>query len=651
MCGIAGMLSLEGLPVRIEELVSMCQVLVHRGPDDEGFYLGTGVGLGMRRLSIIDRKTGGQPVRNEEGTVWAVFNGEIYNFRELRRDLESRGHRFLTAGDSETIVHLYEEYGPSCVERLRGMFAFAVWDERRRQLLVVRDRLGIKPLYYGRVRDRLVFASELKALLQVPGVDRRIRPSAVDHLFTFLTTPPEESIVEGIAKLPPGHLLMASPGHPVKVERYWEVEFQPDEGRDEVFFEGRLRELLEESVRLHMESDVPVGAFLSGGIDSSAVVATMAQVTGRPPVTFSIGFKEAAYSELEHARLMAGVLGSEHHELVVEPDVLKVLDDLVWYLDEPFGDASAIPTYMVSRLAAEHVTVVLSGDGGDELFGGYEKYMVEGRERRWDGMLQPFRPVLAALARAVPPGVRGHNRLRHFSLAGESRYLDAGTLLRWEDRRRLLQPEFRERLGRARPAAPKHRHRSRSGDGWLSELQYLDLKSYLPLDILTKVDRMSMAHSLEARVPLLDHVLVEFAATIPPRLLIRDGVTKYLFKRALRGLVPETLLKRPKQGFAIPLGHWFQGDWSEFVPDLLLSQRSRERGILNPGFLEELVERHRRRPGLGLELWTAISFEMWCRTFLDSQEARQTPRHDTSRIQRAMASATREDRDRRAATG
>jgi asparagine synthase (glutamine-hydrolysing) len=252
----------------------MCQALVHRGPDDEGFYLGTGVALGMRRLSIIDRKTGGQPVRNEEGTVWAVFNGEIYNFRELRRDLASRGHRFRTAGDSETIVHLYEEFGARCVDRLRGMFAFAVWDERRRQLLVARDRLGIKPLYYGRARDRLVFASELKALLQIPGVDRRIRPSAVDHLFTFMTTPQEESIVEGIAKLPPGHILTASPGRAVKVERYWDVEFHPDEGRDEAFFEGRLRALLDESVRLHMESDVPVGAFLSGGVDSSAVVAT-----------------------------------------------------------------------------------------------------------------------------------------------------------------------------------------------------------------------------------------------------------------------------------------------------------------------------------------------------------------------------------------
>jgi asparagine synthase (glutamine-hydrolysing) len=651
MCGIAGIMSLEGLPIRIEDLVPMCQALVHRGPDDEGFYLGTGVALGMRRLSIIDRKTGGQPVRNEEGTVWAVFNGEIYNFRELRRDLESRGHRFRTAGDSETIVHLYEEFGARCVDRLRGMFAFAVWDERRRQLLVARDRLGIKPLYYGRARDRLVFASELKALLQLPGVDRRIRPSAVDHLFTFLTTPPEESIVEGIVKLPPGHILTASPGRAVKVERYWDVEFHPDEGRDEAFFDGRLRELLDESVRLHMESDVPVGAFLSGGIDSSAVVATMAQVTGRPPVTFSIGFREPGFSELEHARLMARVLGSEHHELVVEPDVLKVLDDLVWYLDEPFGDASAIPTYMVSRLAAEHVTVVLSGDGGDELFGGYEKYLVEGRERRWDALLRPLRPVLAALSRAVPPGVRGHNRLRHFSLAGQSRYLDAGTLLRREDRRRLLLPHVMERIASVKNTATRPDRRSPTDDGWLSELQYLDLKTYLPLDILTKVDRMSMAHSLEARVPLLDHVLVEFAATIPPRLLIRDGVTKYLFKRALRGLVPEALLNRPKQGFAIPLGHWFRGDWSEFVPDLLLSQRSRERGILNPVFLQELVERHRRRPGLGLELWTAISFEMWCRTFLDSQGAHEAPARDASRIGRAMASATLEDRDRRAATG
>ncbi len=617
MCGIAGIASLDGRPVEMEELRSMCAALVHRGPDDEGFYLRDGAGLGMRRLSIIDLETGRQPVRNEDGTVWVVFNGEIYNFRQLRRELEGRGHSFYTATDTETIAHLYEEYGARCVEKLRGMFAFAVWDERRRRLVLGRDRLGIKPLYYAQVGGRLVFASELKALLQLPEVPGRLDWSALGYLFTFLCTPRSESIIEGVRKLEPGHILIATPGQELRVERYWDVEFEPEHGRPEAYFVERLRELLEESIGLHLVSDVPLGAFLSGGMDSSAVVATMSRLTSAPVKTFSIGFREPEYDELPSARVVAQRFGTEHHELVLEPDVLGIIHDLAWHLDEPFGDASAIPTYMVSKLAADHVTVVLSGDGGDELFAGYDRYLVEQRERRLRFVPALARDAVGAIGRSLPPGMRGRNFLRHVALAGIDRYLDAATLFRMDEQQRLFRPDAFEHLSRHDPwrtaAAPLGNGRRH----WLSALQRLDLMTYLPLDILTKVDRTSMAHSLEARVPLLDHKLVEFAATIPPNLQLRNGTTKYIFKRAMAGILPQSVITRPKHGFGIPLGRWFRGQLVGFVRDLLLSERSRQRGILDAAYIEALVERHERGRDLDLQLWTAMSFELWCRMFLD----------------------------------
>src|SRR2546428_3248583 len=360
MCGIAGIMSFNGRPVSSEERVAMCTAMFHRGPDKEGFYIGPGVGLGMRRLSIIDLQTGHQPVSNEDGTVWVVFNGEIYNFRDLRRKLEQRGHAFSTATDTEVIVHLYEEYGQHCVEKLRGMFAFALWDDRSQTLLLARDRLGIKPLYYAEAGGRLLFASELKAILQVPEVERSLNWMAVSHLFTGLTTPPAESIIEGVRKLEPGHILIVSPGKAPQTERYWEVRFEPDYSRSEEDFVEELRELLQESVSLHLVSDVPLGAFLSGGIDSSSVVATMARLARGPVKTFSIGFLDRDFNELDYARLVAKEFGTEHHELVLEPNALEIIEDLAWNLDEPFDDHSAIPTYIVSKLASEHVTVVLS---------------------------------------------------------------------------------------------------------------------------------------------------------------------------------------------------------------------------------------------------------------------------------------------------
>src|SRR5579863_399491 len=430
MCGIAGIVSLEGRPVFEYELRDMCASIAHRGPDDEGIYLRAGVGLGMRRLSIIDLASGRQPVRNEDGSIWVVFNGEIYNFQELRRKLEGRGHIFSTHTDTETIVHLYEEYGKRCVDHMRGMFAFALWDERTKQLLLARDRVGIKPLYYAEIGGRILFASELKAILQLAEVERRVNWSAVSHLFTFLSTPPTESIIDGVHKLEPGHLLTASPGRTPVIERYWDVAFEPDYAREESYFVERVRELLDESVRLHMVSDVPVGAFLSGGIDSSSMVATASRLTPEPLQTFSIGFSETEYNELEHARVVANTFETDHHALTLGPDVLDQIEDLAWHLDEPFGDSSAIPTYMVSKLASHSVKVVLSGDGGDELFAGYDRYVVEQRERRYEYAPAPLRRLVGLIGASMPEGAKGRNFLKHVGLSGSHRYLDSSSLFK-----------------------------------------------------------------------------------------------------------------------------------------------------------------------------------------------------------------------------
>jgi asparagine synthase (glutamine-hydrolysing) len=616
MCGIVGIMSLNGRPVFPDEIRAMCTALVHRGPDDEGHYVDDNVGLGMRRLSIIDLETGRQPIGNEDGSVWVVFNGEIYNFQELRGDLEAQGHRFSTGTDTEVIVHLYEEYGLNCVERLRGMFAFAVWDNRQRQLLLARDRLGIKPLFYTESRGRFLFASELKAILQLPEIERRLNWRAVSHLFTCLTTPRAESILDGIRKLEPGHILVVAAGRAPRIERYWDVRFEPDYGHGEAYFVERLRDLIEEAVRLHLVSDVPLGAFLSGGIDSSSVVAMMARHRPHPVKTFSIGFSDQDFNELAYARRVAAAFHTEHYDLVLEPDVVGILEDLAWFLDEPFGDVSAIPTYMVSKLASEHVTVVLSGDGGDELFAGYDRYLVEQRERWFRFIPSPVRGLLQTTAALMPTGMRGRNYLRHMSLPDPQRYIDAVTLMGRSAQQKLFRSDVLELLTDYDPWAATARYLGNADGQWLSALQYLDLNEYLPLDILTKVDRMSMAHSIEVRPPFLDHKLVEFAATIPPDLKLRNNATKYIFKRAMRGILPDGVIDRSKWGFGIPFGRWCKGRLREFISDLLLSETSRSRHIFNPDYVDELIRGRERG-----ELWTLTSFELWCRTFLDGGRA------------------------------
>ena len=617
MCGIAGIVRWDRAPVLDTEIRAMCRAMGHRGPDEEGLYLGNGVGFGMRRLSIIDVAGGHQPVSNEDHSIWVVFNGEIYNYRELRRRLEQQGHVFRTSSDTETIVHLYEQLGPQCVDELRGMFALAIWDERQQQILLARDRLGIKPLYYAERCGELVFASELKPILALPHIDRALNWEAVGHLFTFLATSPAQSIVEGVKKLEPARRAIARRGQSLRIERYWDVAFnEPDERSTEDDLVEQLRELVTDSVRVHQVSEVPVGAFLSGGIDSSAVVAAMASMNPNRIKTFSVGFREEVYDESNHAQRIADLHDTEHHHLILEPDVVSMVEDLTWYLDEPFGDTSAIPTYMVSKLAAEHVKVVLTGDGGDELFAGYDKYVVEDRERAYDRVPAVFRRAAAAVGNAMPEGMRGRRFLRHLGLEGSHRYLDAQTLFHSDELGRLFQPEARARLASHDPWSQSLQD-LQSGPDWISSVQYGDLQKYLPLDILTKVDRMTMAHSIEARPPLLDHRLVEFAAAIPSRLRLRDGVTKYMFKRAMRGVLPDDIIDRPKRGFAVPLAEWFRGSLAGFSRDVLLSDSCRQRGLFETGYVERLLQHHQRGRDLSLQLWTMLSFELWCRHFLD----------------------------------
>ena len=617
MCGIAGIVRWNDAPVFEHEIHAMCDLMVHRGPDDHGVYVAPGVGIGMRRLSIIGLDTGHQPMSNEDGTVWVVFNGEIYNYASLRHHLQQRGHVFKTTSDTECLVHLYEDHGKDLVDHLRGMFAFAIWDQSRHQLLLGRDRLGIKPLYYAESKHGLVFASELKPVLHCHGVGRSLDWEAVGHLLTFLTTPSATSIVAGVRKLEPARVAVARAGEPLRIDRYWDVTFEPDEDATEAQHITRLRELLEESVALHRVSDVPVGAFLSGGIDSSAVVATLARQHPEPVKTFSIGFEEAGFDELTHAREVAARFGTDHHDLVVRPDVVAIVEDLTWYLDEPFGDTSAIPTYMVSKLAAAHVKVVLTGDGGDEVFAGYDRYLVEARERSFDALPRPLRRAAGAVGAWLPDGARGKRFLQHLALDGARRYVDASAMFRTDDLRQLLHHDAYRMVTTHDAADAATRSMTGYGDDWLSAVQRWDLGAYLPQDILTKVDRMTMAHSIEARPPLIDHRIVEFAARIPARFRLRDGSTKHLFKQAMRGVLPGHIIDRPKHGFAVPLAHWLRTDLATFARDILLSTTAQQRGLFNLRQVERLLQLNARGRNLDLQLWTILSLELWCRRFLD----------------------------------
>jgi asparagine synthase (glutamine-hydrolysing) len=625
MCGIAGFVDGPSVrtPLAIDSsrrlLHQMCDVIRHRGPDDEGVWVTDGVALGMRRLSIIDIATGHQPIFNEDRTIWTVFNGEIYNYRELREQLIASGHRFSTATDTEVIVHAYEEWGEDAVARFRGMFGLAIWDDRRQTLLVARDRMGIKPLYYAEVAGRLFFGSEIKSLLCAPDVPREIDLVALDHFLSFLYTPRDGSIFQGVRKLPPGHLLIWRAGQ-AAVRRYWQPPAQETFTGTEAEAVDQLRVVLSDAVRAHLVSDVPLGAFLSGGIDSSVVVSLMSQASAARVETFSIGFDEPAFDELPHARRVAEHLGTNHHEFVVTPDGVSILDALVRHFDEPFADSSAIPTWYVSEMAARHVTVVLSGDGGDELFGGYERYLPHPRVAQFDRYSpRSLRRIAAVAAAGLPDGVRGKNFLRHVSRDAAGRYVDSVRFFSADDKAALLSADVRRRLHGADAEATLAQHFAPYAHlPWPSQMMHFDADTYLPEDVLVKVDRMSMAHSIESRVPLLDNDVVAFASTLPAHFKLKNGRGKHILKELAATLLPKDLVNRRKQGFGIPLGVWFRGNMRELFADTLLSRRSLSRGYFEAPFIQRLVDEHvSGRRDHTLRLWQLVIFERWHAQYLD----------------------------------
>ena len=609
----------------------MCQTIVHRGPDDEGIYAKGPVGIGMRRLSIIDLSGGHQPIHNEDETVWVVYNGEIYNFPDVRRELEQLGHKFYTNTDTEIIVHLYEEMGADCVKRLRGMFALALWDERRQKLLLARDRLGKKPLHYAFHQGRLLFGSEIKTILAVAPELVQVNREGLLQYFYFGYIPDPLTALERIHKLPPGHVLEYENGKS-STRQYWDVpEYGTHPSMSEEECLEELERRLEEAVRIRLISDVPLGALLSGGVDSSIIVALMARVSAGPVKTFTIGFEAEQFNEAEYARMVSEKFGTDHHELLLSPNLEETLTFLSGMLEEPFGDSSMLPTYYVSRMARQQVTVALSGDGGDELFAGYDRYLVALERRKFDripGWLgQLYRDRVHPY---VPSSVYGKNLAWNASLGERDRYLDAVSYLPALHRERnLFSGEFLESAGHLPDPLESWRHIYDGAPAQepLSRLLYLDTKTYLTADILAKVDRMSMATSLEVRVPMLDYEFVEWAASLPVEWKFRHGTRKFILKKLAERIgIPPALLHRRKQGFQLPLVDWMRDSMKDQFLAVLTEPRTLQRGYFKPDAVRALIEEHasgrRNRSGL---LWRMLVLELWHRNFLEREAGAKMP--------------------------
>jgi asparagine synthase (glutamine-hydrolysing) len=624
VCGIAGKVSLRGdVPAGLVE--EMCARQQHRGPDSRGIHRSNGVALGIQRLRIIDLETGDQPIYNEDRSVAVVLNGEIYNFRELRAELERRGHSFYTRTDTEVIVHLYEEHGPRLVEHLNGMFAFALWDESHRRLLIGRDRVGKKPLFYAQDEGWLSFASELPALMADPDVSREIDPSSIDCFLAYGYIPAPWSIWRGVRKLPPAHTLVWEKGE-AKIERYWHLDYsrkRPDDPRE---LEEELRERIGAAVRRRLISDVPLGAFLSGGVDSSIVVSEMAAASTQPVKTFSIGFEEEEYNELPRARVIAERFGTEHHEFVVEPDAIDLVPKLVRHYGEPYGDSSAIPTFYLAEVTRRHVTVALNGDGGDESFAGYLRHVANSLTGHLDSVPLPLRRGIAAIGRSLPrrPGSKSLlSRAQRLLVSADAdaieRYRRHVSVFNDAERADLLDPEFRASIDRSRaPGLIAGPWRAASGSSMLDRLLEVDVNTYLPEDLLVKVDIASMAYSLEARSPLLDPEVMEFAASLPPREKASRGRKKYILRRAYRGRIPDSILDGSKKGFGVPLGAWFRGDLQTYARELLLDPMTLGRGYLNEGAVRGILDAHAAGQGdRSLQLWGLVMLESWHRELAD----------------------------------
>lgn len=627
MCGIAGIVRTDTKAIDDGLLSRMCDAIKHRGPDDDGFYINGSVGLGMRRLSIIDLKSGQQPIHNQDRTAWIVFNGEIYNYRELREKLEKLGHTFYTNSDTEAIIHAYDRYGADCPKHLRGMFAFAIWDERSQELFLARDRVGKKPLLYAQVNGQFVFASEFSALLLHPDISRDIDREAIHYYLSFMCVPAPLTAYLAIKKLEPGHSLrFRQRDGQVTVERYWQPNFSDKLKLSEAEAGERAVELLREAVRVRLRSDVPLGAFLSGGVDSSAVVALMSEESSGPVKTFSIGFEEQDFSELHHARRVAEHVGADHHEFIVRPDALEVLPILVEHYGEPFADSSAIPTYYVARETRQHVTVALTGDGGDESFAGYERYTAMRLAERFHRMPATLRDGMRQAIELIPSSETKRGRVRDAkrfiqaaSLPKVERYLRWMSIFDGPAKQDLYSSDFKQQTQSASAAnllAPWFA--SANGSGIVDAALLTDIMTYLPNDLLVKVDIATMAVSLEARSPFLDHHVMEFAASLPENFKLRGLTTKYLLKRMLKNLLPAENLDRRKMGFGPPMGHWLRGKLQPFLRETLLAEAALKRGLFRPEVVRQLVELHTRgKRDYTQQLWTLLMLEMWFQRFID----------------------------------
>jgi asparagine synthase (glutamine-hydrolysing) len=627
VCGIVGIVRpAEATPVDRDLLARMCEAIRHRGPDEDGYYFNGPVGLAMRRLAIIDLAGGQQPIHNQDASAWIVFNGEIYNYPELREQLEKLGHRFYTNSDTEAIIHAYDEYGADCPKHLRGMFAFAIWDEKRQELFLARDRVGKKPLLYAEANGQLIFASEFSALLLHPDISREVDRAAIDYYLSFACVPAPLTAYRSIRKLEPGHTLRWRAGQ-IKLERYWLPDFNRKIKISEEEAGERAVAILREAVRVRLMSEVPLGAFLSGGIDSSAVVALMSEQSSEPVKTFSIGFEEQDFSELHHARRVAEHVGADHHEFIVRPDAMEVLPTLVEHYGEPYADSSAIPTYYVARETRKHVTVALNGDGGDECFAGYERYaamQLAEKYHRLPGILR--RRLVEQAVELLPGSEKERNRfarvkrfVRAASLPRTERYLRWVSVFYGEAKRELYSESFRRETENLRAAAFLESWFSRAnGAGVLDATLLTDTMTYLPNDLLVKVDIASMAVSLEARSPFLDHHVIEFAASLPEKYKLRGLTTKYILKRVLKRLLPTENLERPKMGFGVPIGHWFRHEMRGFVRDTLLSEKALKRGLFNPASVRHMVEQHTSgQQDFAYHLWTLLMLELWFARFID----------------------------------
>jgi asparagine synthase (glutamine-hydrolysing) len=626
MCGICGKLNFNReKPVSRRLLKRMADTISHRGPDDEGYYLSGQVGLGFRRLSIIDLATGHQPLSNEDGTIWIVFNGEIYNFEQLRGDLLARGHVFRTRTDTEVIVHLYEEFGPACVERLRGMFGFAIWDEQRRSLMLARDRIGIKPIYYAIGADSVVFGSEIKAILADSEISARVRPEIIDRFLTFYYVPGEDTLFENIFKLRPGTYMMVRQDK-VEIHQYWDLAFNPTP-RSTADAEKELVELLDESVRMHMISDVPVGILLSGGVDSTAMLSFASGTTERTLASFTLGFRSAEIpDERPYARIAAQRYGTDHHEMTMSADDFRdFLPQYAWYMEEPVCEAPAVALYYVTKLAKNSVKVLISGEGGDEAFAGYQTYRGVLWVERLKSALGPIKSQVSSAAGAANLVLKNPRVAKYAPLLAhpfeEYYYSRSSGPDSFFNRNvnTLYSSDFANLSDKAFATRPmRDIMASSQGFGLINRMLYVDTKTSLPDDLLLKADKMTMANSIELRVPFLDHKLMEFAASLQENQKVRGLTTKYIAKRALSSRVPEPILNRPKAGFPVPFGAWLRTDLKEFVHEVLLDRTTIERGYFNTSCIEGLLRANAEFGSYAKEVLSLLTLELWHRAFLTS---------------------------------